>query len=157
MMPLDPSHRQFIFDVLAATQDMALATVRPDGYPQTTVVSYVHDGLTLYSCIGLNSQKAHNIRQHDKVSLAITPAYQDWQHIRGLSMAGTAALVDNADETEQVADLMLFRFPQLRDAMGAATAAPWPGLVFLRIRPSVISLLSYELGFGHTELFEVGV
>lgn len=155
MMPLDSSHRQFIAGVLAATHDMALATMRPDGYPQTTVVSYVHDDLTLYCCIGLNSQKAHNIRQHDKVSLAITPAYQDWQHIRGLSMAGTAALVDNASETEQVADLMLFRFPQLRDVMGASTAAPWPGLVFVRIKPNVISLLNYELGFGHTELFAV--
>ena len=155
MMPLDPSHRQFIFDVLASTQDMALSTVRPDGYPQTTVVSYVHEGLTLYCCIGLNSQKAHNIRQHDKVSLSITPAYQDWQHIRGLSMAGTATLVDNAGENEKVADLMLFRFPQLRDVMGARTTAPWPGLVFMRINPNVISLLNYELGFGHTELFEI--
>jgi len=29
------------------------------------------------------------------------------------------------------------------------------GLVFVRIKPSVISLLNYELGFGHTELFAV--
>jgi hypothetical protein len=53
-----------------------------------------------------------------------------------------------------VADLTRFRVPQLRDVMGADPAAPRPGLVFLRIRPSVISLLNYGLGFGHTEWFE---
>ncbi|MBE3024313.1 pyridoxamine 5'-phosphate oxidase family protein [Janthinobacterium sp. GW458P] len=114
----------------------------------------MHDDLILYSCIGLGSQKAHSIRQHDKVSLAIPP-YQDWEHIRGLSMAGNAALVHDADKTEHVADLLLFHFPQLRQLINANTAPPWPGLVFARITPSVISILNYELGFGHTDLFEV--
>jgi hypothetical protein len=49
---------------------------------------YVHDGQALYARTGVNSQKALNICQHDEVSLAITPAYQDWQHIRSLFMAG---------------------------------------------------------------------
>ncbi|MYM75362.1 pyridoxamine 5'-phosphate oxidase family protein, partial [Duganella sp. FT134W] len=90
MQALDRTHRQFILHLLGAAQDLTLATIRPDGFPQATVVSYVHDGLTLYAGIGLNSQKAHNIRQNDKVSATITPPYADWRHIRGLSLAGTA-------------------------------------------------------------------
>ena len=155
MTPLDPPHHQRILDLLDAAHDLTLATLRPDGYPQATVINYVHDDLILYSCIGLGSQKAHNIRQHDKVSLTITPPYQDWDHIRGLSMAGNAILVHEADETEHVADLLLFHFPQLRQLINENAAPPWPGLVFMRITPSVISILNYELGFGHTDLFEV--
>jgi hypothetical protein len=33
---------------------------------------------------------------------------------------------------------------------------PWPGAVFLRIVPHVISVLYYRQGFGHTEQFQVG-
>ncbi|MYM76326.1 pyridoxamine 5'-phosphate oxidase family protein, partial [Duganella sp. FT134W] len=82
--------------------------------------------------IGLNSQKAHNIRQNDKVSATITPPYADWRHIRGLSLAGTAAVVGDADENAHAADLMLFRFPQLRQLTQSGTI-PWQGGVFLRV------------------------
>lgn len=154
MQILDRTHRQFVLQLLDATHDLTLATLRPDGYPQATVVSFVHDGLTLYAGIGLDSQKAHNIRQNDKVSATITPAYTDWRHIRGLSLAGVAAMVGDADENAHAADLMLFRFPQVRQLLQAG-AAMWPGGVFVRITPSVISLLDYEQGFGHTELYQV--
>lgn len=151
--PDRPQH-QFILDILGATHDMTLATVRPDGYPQATVVSFVHDGLTLYAGIGLDSQKAHNIRGNDKVSATITPPYADWKHIRGLSLAGTAAMVADEEENAHIADLMLFRFPQLRQLLQAGHSM-WPGSVFVRVTPTVVSLLDYERGFGHTELYRV--
>jgi nitroimidazol reductase NimA-like FMN-containing flavoprotein (pyridoxamine 5'-phosphate oxidase superfamily) len=154
MQTLDRTHRQFILDVLGGTHDMTLATLRPDGYPQATVVSFVHDGLTLYAGIGLDSQKAHNIRQNDKVSATVTPPYADWGHIRGVSLAGHAAMVADADENAHAADLMLFRFPQLRQLMQAGHTM-WPGAVFVRVRPTVVSLLDYAQGFGHTELYQV--
>ncbi|HWW73579.1 MAG TPA: pyridoxamine 5'-phosphate oxidase family protein [Duganella sp.] len=154
MQILDRTHRQFILNLLGAAHDLTLATLRPDGYPQATVVSFVNDGLTLYAGIGLDSQKAHNIRQNNKVSATVTPAYADWRHIRGLSLAGTAGIVGDADENDHAADLMLFRFPQLRQ-LTQNGAIPWPGAVFLRIVPSVISVLDYEQGFGHTELYAV--
>jgi nitroimidazol reductase NimA-like FMN-containing flavoprotein (pyridoxamine 5'-phosphate oxidase superfamily) len=154
MQALDRTHRQFILHLLGAAHDLTLATIRPDGFPQATVVSYVHDGLILYAGIGLNSQKAHNIRQNDKVSATITPPYADWRHIRGLSLAGTAVLVGDADENAHAADLMLFRFPQLRQLAQSGTI-PWQGGVFVRVTPTVISVLDYEQGFGHTELYAV--
>lgn len=154
MQTLDRHHRQFVLDLLDRTHDLTLATLRPDGYPQATVLSFVHDGLTLYAGIGIDSQKAHNIRQHDKVSATVTPPYADWRQIRGLSLAGRAAMVANPDENEHAADLMLFRFPQLRQLMQAGHRM-WPGAVFVRITPSVFSLLDYEQGFGHTELYQV--
>lgn len=154
MQILNHSQHQFILGLMRATSDLTLATLRPDGYPQATVVSFVHDDLTIYAGIGLASQKAHNIRQHNKVSATITPPYPDWQHIRGLSLAGTATMVGDAEESAHAADLMLFRFPQLRQLL-PATANNWPGAVFVRIDPLIISVLDYEQGFGHTELFSV--
>lgn len=37
---------------------MTIATIRDDGYPQATVVGFVHDGLTIYFGSDRNSQKA---------------------------------------------------------------------------------------------------
>jgi hypothetical protein len=50
----------------------AIATIRPDGYPQATTVSYVSDGLTIYFGCVAESQKAQNIAYNNKVSLTVT-------------------------------------------------------------------------------------
>ena len=105
--------------------------------------------------MGLGSQKACNIQGNNRVSLAITKPYADWQHIQGLSMAATARIIDDLDETQHASECMLRRFPHIRDMMQGTNALPWAGAVFLRITPSVISVLDYEQGFGHTTLYDV--
>jgi nitroimidazol reductase NimA-like FMN-containing flavoprotein (pyridoxamine 5'-phosphate oxidase superfamily) len=68
---MDQSQRDFILNILDKGKDLTLATIRPDGYPQATTVSYANDGLQIYVGIGKDSQKADNIRYCDKVSLTI--------------------------------------------------------------------------------------
>ena len=155
MEQLNDSSRRFVLDIFKSVKDMTLATVRPDGYPQATAVSYANDGLTLYIGIGLDGQKAHNIRYSNKVSLTVTPAYQDWNHIKGLSIGGIAEFVNAPDETRRASECMLKRFPQISTLPSGSTSLPWAGVVFVRISPQVISVLDYEKGFGHTELFSV--
>jgi hypothetical protein len=38
---MDPALREEILSVLKGATDMTIATIRPDGYPQATTVSYV--------------------------------------------------------------------------------------------------------------------
>jgi general stress protein 26 len=155
MQALDNSKRHTVLDILSAVSDLTLATVRPDGYPQATTVSYAHDGLTLYVGIGIDGQKAHNIRQNNKVSATVTPPYSDWQHIKGLSLGGIAEFIRDPDELAHASERMLLRFPQIKTMMSGTRVLQWEGAVFIRIAPQVISLLDYEQGFGHTELFAV--
>jgi nitroimidazol reductase NimA-like FMN-containing flavoprotein (pyridoxamine 5'-phosphate oxidase superfamily) len=153
---LTPEARAMVIGMLSAQDDLTLATIRPDGYPQATTVSFANDGLTIYIGIGMDSQKAHNICHSDKVSLALTPPYQDWMHIRALSMAGRAAVVVNGDEQMRVSTLMVARYPQLREMMATPGPQPWSGnMALLRITPEVISVLDYTRGFGHTDLYRV--
>jgi len=58
---IDPGARQEIASVLAGANDMTIATVRKDGYPQATTVSYVSDNLTIYFGCAAEPQKS---RQH---------------------------------------------------------------------------------------------
>ncbi|MBQ0822839.1 pyridoxamine 5'-phosphate oxidase family protein [Microvirga sp. HBU67558] len=146
---MNPALRTEILAILDGANDMTLATIRSDGYPQATTVSYAHDGLTLYfGCAG-DSQKARNLARHDKVSLTINLPYANWGEIRGLSMGGRATLVRDPREAEQAGRRLLRKFPE-----GIAEYAPdgMEGVALFRITPEVISVLDYRKGFGHIDL-----
>jgi nitroimidazol reductase NimA-like FMN-containing flavoprotein (pyridoxamine 5'-phosphate oxidase superfamily) len=148
---MDGKTKSFILDQLARHENLTLATVRADGYPQATTVGYVNDGLTIYVGTGPDSQKIENIRGCDKVSLTVDRDEPDWSRIQGLSMGGRAAIVEDGGEITRIQSLMLAKFPQLK-----AMPAIEPGsIAFIRITPEVISVLDYTKGFGHTELVRV--
>ncbi|TCS33080.1 nitroimidazol reductase NimA-like FMN-containing flavoprotein (pyridoxamine 5'-phosphate oxidase superfamily) [Paucimonas lemoignei] len=145
---MDQANKDFIMNVMANANDLTLATIRPDGYPQATTVSFAYDGLTLYVGVGKNSQKAQNIRQNNKVSLTINNAYKNWSEIKGLSIGGIAEVVSDPRDIQQAIDCLLARFPE---AVEWAETGQKDQVAFLKIRPQVISMLDYTKGFGHTE------
>ena len=148
---MDRELEKTILKLLASEKDMTIATVREDGYPQATTVSYVSDGLKIYFGCDGGSQKARNIARNNKISLTIDAPYTSWEEIKGLSIGGIAERVTDGDELARVRELMLAKFPQI------AQFGAYPGteLVMWRITPQVISVLDYTKGFGHTELVTV--
>ena len=68
---MDPRLKKEILSILDDADDMTIATVREDGYPQATTVSYVNDGLNVYFGCAANSQKARNLARDSKVSLTV--------------------------------------------------------------------------------------
>lgn len=145
---MDQSFKDFVLHVIDNANDLTLATVRPDGFPQATTVSYAHDGLSLYAGIGKHSQKAHNIRHNNKVSLTINLPYDDWREIKGLSMSALAEVLEDGPGVETAKACLLRRFPQIAEWSDAPMAGD---MAFLKITPQVISVLDYSKGFGHTE------
>ncbi len=140
-----------IVDILARTVDMTIATVRPDGAPQATVVSFAHDGMTIYFGCGAQSQKAANIHREPRVSLTVTPPCADWNAIEGLSIAATAQEVTAPAELNLVQSLMIRRFPAV-----ATMVVPAGQMKVFRLRPQLVSILDYTKGFGHSDLVRVG-
>ena len=148
---MDTTTRDKIVSILGGANEMTLATVRPDGYPQATTVSYVHDGLTIYFGTAATSQKARNIGLSDKVSLTVTLPYDRSEEILGLSMGARAALVTDPAEIARIGELMLARFPQGADFGPDESDA----IALFSIKPVVVSVLDYRNGIGHTDLVEV--
>lgn len=138
--------RSKIVDILAHTNDMTIATVRPDGWPQATTVSYVSDGLDIYFVTGAEAQKAKNIAKNGKISLTVDRPYKNWDAIEGISLGGTAARITAEDEIARIEKLMAKKFPQMADLPASEEA-----LAFFKITPKVISVLDYSKGFGHTD------
>lgn len=146
---MDQSHKDFVLQVIDGATDLTLATVREDGYPQATTVSFAHDGLDLYVGIGKDSQKAHNIRKNNKVSLTINLPYTDWREIKGVSMSALAEIIEGQAGVDAASAILLKRFPQVAEWAATEMAN---NMAILRIKPQLGSVLDYTKGFGHTEL-----
>jgi nitroimidazol reductase NimA-like FMN-containing flavoprotein (pyridoxamine 5'-phosphate oxidase superfamily) len=149
---LSQAERDKIVGILGAAADLTIATLREDGWPQATVVSFVSDGAAIYFGTYPKSQKALNIARDNRVSVALTDPYRTWDEIRGVSLGGRARRVTEPDELARVAALMAEKFPQIAQFI---TAQSPDDLAIFRIDARVISVLDYTKGFGHTELFRV--
>jgi nitroimidazol reductase NimA-like FMN-containing flavoprotein (pyridoxamine 5'-phosphate oxidase superfamily) len=143
--------RRKILSLLDQHRIMTIATLRPDGWPQATTVGYANDGFTLYFPCGLDSQKAANLARDDRVSLTIDHDTPQVMEISGLSMAARAQAVADAREGEKVMRMLMERYPQ-QQSLPFASLPSFAEVRLFRLTPSVISVLDYSKGFGHTDL-----
>jgi len=140
-----------IISLLDTHRIMTLATNRPDGWPQATIVGYVNDGLILYCFVGRTGQKFANISRDPRVSIAIANDYPQPLLIRGLSMAARVVEVQDQGEIDHAGEILLRRYPEYK-----VLPRPDPAAVpMLRITPEVVSILDYSKGFAHTDLVRV--
>ena len=142
--------RRKILTLLDQHRIMTIATLRPDGWPQATTVGYVNEGLTLYFLCGLDSQKAANLARDDRVSLTIDHDTSDLMAITGLSMAARALPVTDTAEAEKVLRMLPLKYPE-QTTLPVPMPKPTEVRIF-RVTPTIISVLDYSKGFGHTDL-----
>ena len=148
---MTPELRDAVLGILDQHRIMTLATNRSDGWPQATVVGYANDGLKIYCFVSRLSQKYSNIMRDPRVSATVASDFSNPLEIKGLSFAAKAAAITEATEFDRAYDIFLKRFPQY---------ATWPrpnpaAAPMLRITPTVISVLDYSKGFGHSDLVKV--
>lgn len=147
---MDDTTKQKILQLLDQHRIMTIATLRPDGWPQATTVGYVNEGLTLYFLCGPTSQKAANLAQDNRVSVTIDHDTPDVMAITGLSMAARAQPVTDPARVEEILLLLAGKYPDQAPLPG-----PMPGpsdVRMFQLTPTVISVLDYSKGFGHTDL-----
>jgi nitroimidazol reductase NimA-like FMN-containing flavoprotein (pyridoxamine 5'-phosphate oxidase superfamily) len=148
---MTPALQEAAVCILDQHRIMTLATNRPDGWPQATVVGYANDGLKIYCFISRLSQKYANIARDPRVSIAIASDFSQPLEIKGLSLAGKAVNVTQAPEFSRACELFIKRYPEYSDW-------PRPNPAFapmLCISPTVISVLDYSKGFGHSDLIKI--
>ena len=127
---------------------MTVATNRPDGWPQATTVGYVNEGLTLYFLCAPQRQKAQNLARDDRISLTIDHDTSNPMAITGVSMAAHAEAVDETAEVAKSVKHDTAKFPEY-----AGFPMPKPEEIrIFRVTPTVISVLDYTKGFGHSDL-----
>lgn len=133
--------------ILNANGTMAISTVRPDGWPQTTVVGYANQGFDLVFMIFRSGQKFANIQHDDRISIAVASRTDDINELQAVYAGAHAKeITDEAERKEAWRQLMQrhanlagFQMPEGSEA------------VFMRAKCQYISVLDYTQGIGHRE------
>ena len=147
---MDDDIRRKILALLDEHRIMTVATLRLDGWPQATTVGYANEGLTLYFLCSPTNQKTKNLARDDRVSPIIDYDTSDLMAITGLSMAGHARGVVDRSEAERVLRMMPLKYP---DSPPLPFPMPSPDEVrIFSVTPTVVSVLDYSKGFGHSDL-----
>jgi hypothetical protein len=141
-----------LISILDAHGVMTVATLRPDGWPQATTVSYVREDMILYFLISRTSQKFKNLQTDDRISIAIGTEALIPVLIVGVSMAARAIECRDEPYRSEMLAKLSERHPGYFDAktldMGASA--------LFRALPEIISIVDFSQGLGHTDLVTVG-
>lgn len=139
-------------EILDGHRMMAVSTVRPDGWPQTTMVGYANHGWTVYFLIFRDSQKFANIAHDDRIAIAVGSEPASLVDIKAVYAGAHAAEVTDPGEKQQAWKLLVERHPNLGD-FGLPDDSE---TALMRAVCKYVSVLDYSRGIGHTEALTVG-
>lgn len=128
---------------------MAISTVRPDGWPQTTFVGYANVGLLVYFLIFRSSQKLSNIEKNDRISIAVGHEPRNLSELQAVYAGALASEVSDPEEREQAWRLLAERHPNL----GGSYLPDPADAAMMKARCKHVSVLDYGMGMGHSEAF----
>jgi nitroimidazol reductase NimA-like FMN-containing flavoprotein (pyridoxamine 5'-phosphate oxidase superfamily) len=138
-------------EILDAHRMMAISTVRPDGWPQTTMVGYANNGWTVYFLIFRSSQKFVNIQRDDRVAIAVSGETSFLSDIKAVYAGAHAKEVTDPKERANAWMSLLERHPNLAD-FGLPDDSE---TALMRAQCKYVSVLDYSKGIGHTEALTV--
>ncbi len=131
---------------------MAISTVRPDGWPQTTIVGYVNRGFDLYFLIFRSSQKYANIQKDPRISVAVASEPAEMEELQAVYAGARAEEITDDKQRAEAWKRLMERHSNLAGfKMPDASEA-----VFMRARCHYVSLLDYAQGLGHREQLVIG-
>ena len=133
--------------ILNANRIMTVGTVRPDGWPQTTMVGYANEGFRLYFLIYRVSQKFENISKDNRIAISVGQEPRALREIKAVYAGCFAEEVTDLAERTHAWKLLAERHPNLTDL------AP-PGrdeVATMKAQCKHLSVLDYSQGLGHAE------
>ena len=133
--------------ILNGDRLMSVSTVRPDGWPQTTIVGYANDRLTIYFLVFRSSQKFANISHEQRVSIAVCKEPRDIRLAEALYAGAVASEVAEPDQRNEAWRLLVRRHPNL----SGRPQPDWSQVALMRADCRHLSVLDYSQGLGHTD------
>ena len=133
--------------ILNANRIMAISTVRPDGWPQTTIVGYANRGFELVFMIFPSGQKFANIEKDDRISIAVCPEPKDIHELQAVYAAAHASQITDAAERQAAWRLLMERHSNL----SGFNVPDQSEAVFMKAKCVYVSVLDFTQGIGHRE------
>lgn len=138
--------------ILDSHRIMAVATNRPDGWPQNTIVGYANLGLLIYFVVFRSSQKLANIQTDGRIAIAVGQEPDGLKELQAVYAGADAVEVTEEAEKAQAWKMLAERHPNL---VGLDLPDPEDAAV-IRARCRYVSVLDYRSKYGHHASFQAG-
>jgi nitroimidazol reductase NimA-like FMN-containing flavoprotein (pyridoxamine 5'-phosphate oxidase superfamily) len=133
--------------ILDANNVMTIATVRPDGWPQATMVGYANQGFRIYFLVYRTSQKFNNIARDNRVAITVAREPKQLQDIKAVYAGCSVHEVGDHAERSRAWELLAKRHPNLTDLAPPQDAE----VATMAADCKHLSVLDYSQGLGHTD------
>lgn len=131
--------------ILNANRIMTIATVRPDDWPQATIVGYANQGFRLYFLIYRASQKFENMRHNNRVAITVSREPAALRDIKAVYAGCSVHEVTELAERARAWQLLAERHPNLTDLAPPQDAE----VATMAADCKHVSVLDYSQGLGH--------
>jgi len=137
--------------ILNDNKIMTVATIRPDGWPQATIVGYANEGFQLYFLIYRTSQKFANISQDNRIAITVGHEPTELRDVKAVYAGCTVKEVTDLGEKSRAWTLLAERHPNLTDLAPPQTSE----VATMVAHCKHVSVLDYSKGLGQSESLTV--
>ena len=89
-----------------------IATAGRGGVPHVVPVCHVMRGSKIYFATGRGSRKVRDLRANPQVAIAVDVYTEDWGHLVGVTVQGTARLIGPGPEFRALRKRLYGKYPQ---------------------------------------------
>jgi len=100
--------------LLAAERVCRVATAGAGGQPHLVPVCHVVTGGKIYFASGDDGRKVENLKSNPQLALTVDLYSEDWSHLKGVMVQGTATLIERGPRFRKIRDLLYTKYPQYR-------------------------------------------
>jgi PPOX class probable F420-dependent enzyme len=108
--------------LLADERVCRVATADRDGQPHLVPVCHVMVGEKIYFGSGNDAGKVQNLRQNPRLALTVDLYSDDWTHLKGVMVQGTATLIERGPRFQQARARLYEKYPQYSEEAALATS-----------------------------------
>jgi PPOX class probable F420-dependent enzyme len=108
--------------LLAGERVCRVATARRGGWPHLVPVCHVVAGGKIYFGSGRDGRKVANLRDNPRVALTVDLYSDDWSHLKGVMIQGTAELIAGGAAFKRARARLYEKYPQYQKEAALATS-----------------------------------
>jgi PPOX class probable F420-dependent enzyme len=108
--------------LIALERVCRVGTTGADGHPHVVPVCHVVAADKIYFGSGSDARKVANLRQNPRIAVTVDLYSEDWPHLKGAAVQGTAVLIERGPRFKQARDRLYEKYPQYREEAALTTA-----------------------------------
>jgi uncharacterized protein YhbP (UPF0306 family) len=150
----DADLRHAILEELRHHTVLTLATIDKSG-PHAVSLMYASDAFDIYWLSDPKTRHSGHLASGTPAAVTIAAQYEDFRKIRGLQMEGSGCRLTETGEEKAGFDLLVARYPFLKQFAAGELARHLGAAAVYRFRPARVTLIDNARSFGFKQTLEL--